>query len=538
MENTSTERLQFADYARPVAQRKWLILVAIIVATVGVYVYYDHQPKVFSAGTLVFTKDPGDPATGTASGLSTDRAVQNQAALLYSRSVAQTVQRQIEYPGTPEQLLGTVSIKAQAGQDFVAITARAGSPTLAADIVNGYARTFVALSNSQQRQRLDKALALRRKQLTDLAPGKVNTTTRQQLSDEIRRLQLAVDVPSSATQQVDRASPPPKAESPKPKRNAIFAFVLALVLAVTIAFGLERFDRRVKRPEDVERIYGLPLLAVLSHAPKPAPMLDGLASLSSSFRESFQSLRTNIDLANLDRPAKTILVTSAVPGEGKSTVVRNLALAFRETGKRVAVVEGDLRRPALLRLFGLPPALGLTEVLTGDATLADVVHVVPVKVPGLATLARLHTAPAETEALSDGTATAEGTIALLPSGARPANPTAVLESERLLEVLGEFVADYDIVIIDSAPLLAVTDTVPLLRYADSVLLVNRLGYTTRDTAKRLVEFVSRVPGARPLGVVANDLSAIEATGYGYGSYGYGYGYGDRDRDSSPAPSGT
>jgi len=225
-------------------------------------------------------------------------------------------------------------------------------------------------------------------------------------------------------------------------------------------------------------------------------------------------------------------VSSAVPGEGKSTVVRNLALAFRETGKRVAVVEGDLRDPKLAVMFGTVPGPGLTEVLRHDSELADVTIEVGAALPGFDELVRIDAEPrtaAEGKPANGSSgrnghaATARGgTVTLLLRGARPANPPAVLASDRLREVLDDLRDAYDVVLIDSAPLLAVTDTVALLRYADAAIFVSRLGVTTRETAKRLNEVLGRVPDVHLLGVVANDLSRLDAAGYGYG-YGYGYG---------------
>src|SRR5262249_55307283 len=213
-------------------------------------------------------------------------------------------------------------------------------------------------------------------------------TTRQNLADQIHRLELVQKVPPTITQQVDPALVPSSPSSPKPLRNAGFALALSLLAALAAAFSLERFDRRLKRPEEVEAVYGKPLLTTLPHTGEPAPAVHGEAVLSSHFRESFRVLRTNIEMAELDEPARTIVVSSATPGEGKSTVVRNLALAFSEAGKRVAVVECDLRRPALGRLFGAQSGAGLTEILRDEARLDSLTVNVAASLPGLDELAR------------------------------------------------------------------------------------------------------------------------------------------------------
>ncbi|HEY6887601.1 MAG TPA: P-loop NTPase [Solirubrobacter sp.] len=538
MDTSSSQQPHIADYLRPLWTRKWLVFLAVAVATGGVYAYYAHKPKVYRTATLVYVKDPGDPVSGTPSLQSTDRTVSNQASLLYSRDTAATVAGKIGFSGSPAELLRRISITSRAGQDFVNVTATAPTPDEAALIANAYAKEFVEFINNSQSDRIKRALELTRTQLRDTPRGPASSGSRSNLTAQVQRLELAADVPPTITRQVDPALPPQHPFEPRPVRNALFAFALSLILAVAAAFGLERFDRRLKRPDQVEGLYRAPLLATLPHTDKPAPIKNGEAALGAEFQEAFRVLRTNVELARLDTPPRTIVVTSAVPGEGKSTVVRNLALAYRETGKRVAVIEADLRRPSLGALFGDAGGGGLTDVLRQEADLSDVVVQIGASMPGFDELVQLElehggTAPnGNGNGHTNGHGKAHGTITLLRSGARPANPPAVLGSARVAEVLDQIRDHHDIVLIDTAPLLAVTDTVPLLRYADAAIVVCRLGVTSRDTARRLVEFLDRVPGLDLLGVVANDLSNFEASGYGYGGgYGYGYGYGDKPKRS-------
>ncbi|HZV73364.1 MAG TPA: P-loop NTPase [Conexibacter sp.] len=525
METHTTTQPHIADYVRPLAARKWLIILAVVLATGGVYALYAHKPNVYTVDTLVFVKDPGDPVTGVSSPQSTDRNVQNEASLLYSRETADAVARRINYRGTPQELLGRVSITSKPGEDFVDVAAQGRSAQEAATIANAFARQLVTLINGSVTLRVADALKLSQSQLAQLPRGPASQAQRANLSDQINRLELAAHVPTTVARQIDTALPPAGPSAPKPLRDALFAFILSLVGAIGVAYGLERFDRRLKSPDEVEDAYGSPLLAVLPHADDPAPTQDGEPLLAADFREPFRVLRTNIDLASLDAPPRTIVVSSAMPGEGKSTVVRNLALAFRETGRRVAVVDLDLRHPALAPLFGVAGGPGMTEVLRHDAELADVMLQIGAGMPALDELVRADAVGGTARNGANGrnghVAGAAG-VGLVLSGSRPANPAAVLASERVVQVLDDLRDHHDVVLIDSAPVLAVTDTVPLLRYADAALFVGRLGVTTRDTAKRLKEFLARVPDLNVLGVVANDLSRLEAGAYGYG-YGYGYG---------------
>jgi Mrp family chromosome partitioning ATPase/capsular polysaccharide biosynthesis protein len=531
---------RIADYIRPLKARWWLIVVAVVVATGAVYAYFAHKPNVYSAGTLVYVTDPGDPVTGLPSPGQTDRNVADEATLIDSRSTAASIVPRIHYRGTADDLLRQVSITSKPGEDFVDVSANAGDPASAATIANAFAQALVRSLNGSEVVRIADALKLSQTELQGLPRGISAQGQRAVLADQINRLELALRVPNTIARQVNTAQPPTSPSSPKPLKDALFALILSLVAAVGVVYGLERFDRRLKNPDEMEAAYARPLLAVLPHSGAPTPSRQGHAALGSDFREPFRVLRTNIELASVDAPPRTIVVSSAMPGEGKSTVVRNLALAFREAGKRVAVVDLDLRHPALGPLFGIEPGPGVTDVMRREVELDDVVHRIGVGVPALDEMLRSGAAvppasrPGEAARASAKAATASNgngagphypEISLLLSGARPANPPAVLASARLVEVLDMLLEDHDVVLIDSAPVLAVTDTVPLLRYADAALFVGRLDVATRDTARRLIEFLARVPDVTLLGIVANDLSPLEAGGYGYG-YGYGV-YADR-----------
>jgi Mrp family chromosome partitioning ATPase len=516
---------RFADYIRPVWQRRWLVLAVVILATAGTYARAARQPDVYTTGTLVFYQPAGDPLNGGAS-FPTDRTLEDVAGLLYADSQAVAVARRIRYQGSPSALLAQVTISDKTGQDFIAISASSRDPAQAATIANGYAQQLVAITNADEKTVIGQELAGVRQQLDRIPNVQANQSARATLQGQLSRLQLALSVPTG-TKQVSPATVPSLPTSPKPKRDALFAFVLSLVLAISVAFGLERFDRRLKRPEDLERAYSLPILAVLPHSADPSPRADGVSGLGPGFHEAFGLLRTNIQLLTLDDPPRSIVVISAIPGEGKSTLARNLAISMSEAGKRVLIIEADLRRPMQSGLFGVAVGPGLTDVLTGVAELGDVTHEVGVRARGIDALVRMNASPAP-EPPVDGFPedSAVSTVSVILAGSRPANPATVLESDRLREVLDELRDSYDLMILDSAPLLSVTDSVPLVRYADAAIVVGRLDLTTRDSVRRMTAFLARMPGTNVLGVVANDLSDLDSGEYAYG-YGYGYGYGGR-----------
>lgn len=214
--------------------------------------------------------------------------------------------------------------------------------------------------------------------------------------------------------------------------------------------------------------------------------------------EAFRTLRTNLQFAALDSPLRTLLVTSAGPGEGKTTVTANLAVAIAQSGKKVVVIGGDLRKPTVHSALGVSNTAGVTNVLAGNVTWQDAIQVTDI----------------------------EG-LSVLPAGPIPPNPAELLASQRMHELIREISSAYDMVIIDAPPVIAVTDAGVLSRWSDGVLFVVSAGVTPRDVAKAAKEQLLQV-GARILGVVVNRLS--EESGYYYYYY---HRYYSLDGDGQP-----
>lgn len=513
---TGPETPDLRQLLRPIWARKWWILAVVILTTAATYQYFDHQTKQFRSTTAIFVQQSELEAAlfEGSSNFGDDRTISNQASLLRTAAVVRAITRKPEFRGeTQASLLSKLTATPRDGQDFIDISVMDVDPLRAKRLADAFASAFIANRSGALRAKVIRARRAAQKELeeTPVSPG--NRVARENLAQRVRQLQTVESLPSGNAEQVDRASAGVQV-APKPRRNAIFAALMSLLLAIGAAFGLNRFDRRLRTIDALEGAFNLPLLGTLPSIGEPAPHESGQPAIAPPFREPCRSLRTNIELSSLDRPVKTLLVCSATPGEGKSTVARSLALVYAEAGLRAALLEADVRRPTLSASLDIDAEVGLTEVIAGQLDLDDALLRVE--------YAGGHAALARTGVAEGGTAEKaadEGTLHVLPSGGEPPNPPVMLGSRQMQDVLASLASNNDIVIIDSPPLLVVSDAVPLIAIADATLVVARLGETLRDAAKRVGGVISRVPEAQPLGVIANGVSTSDVAG-GFRYYSY------------------
>jgi Mrp family chromosome partitioning ATPase len=555
------------DYLEPLRRRWWVVLLVAAATTAAAYAYEAAKPKHYAASTTVYLNSSSPVADvgvagGAAPGGDADRLVRNQAVLLRTGPVARRVARRIGYSGDPVGLLQSITVAPVDGTDFLTISARGPNAQGAADIANAFARAFIEVRGTSVRDESAKSRRSAERRLARLPLGQDNEA-RKALQARIQRLRVIENLGFADVQQIDRAVAPGTPEGPSPTRDAVFALVLALLVGCGLAYGLGALDRRLRRVGDLGPLYGLPVLVGLPRARRALKRNATSLVVARPLREPIRALRTTLQYratalspgTNGHAP-RTIQVTSALPREGKSTVVRNLALAYLEAGLRVVLVDADLREPTVARSFGVDPVPGLTDVLVRgqalDGALVAVegasseivrrrpepasvaagwavaatpepVHFRPRPRPSRFGLGR----PAPRDPVTtvrppspgSGPAPAEhqGGLWVLPSGSRPGDPAAVLASGGLEPTLRELAARFDVVIIDSSPVLAVSDPVPLLSSVDGVVLVARLNLTTHKAVDQLNEVLNRVPRVNVLGVVANDLR--ESTGM----YAFDYG---------------
>jgi polysaccharide biosynthesis transport protein len=434
----------------------------------------------------VFVRSAGSSlVAGTDPETDPSRRLQNEATLLQTQTVAAVVAKRLRYGGDPRDLLSWTSVAPSADSDFLTISATTTDPQLSANTANGFAQAFAALDAHQTKALLAEQQQSVRSQLVELPRTFANVNLRANLETELQTLRLAAATPPPV-QQINPASVPQNSSTATPARNAAFAAVLGLVLACLLVVGLESFDRRLRHPA-VEAEYSLPLLASIPFSRKAHAASRSGARVPVAMLEGVRGLRTMLDHgANPGGAPRSVLITSAVSGEGKSTLIKSLALSYFESARRVLVIDADLRRPMIHELFDAPLVPGLSDVLRGTLPLSDAVQQVQ---PGsLEPAVGAHRVPV---------------LHVLTSGGGISDPAALLGSDRLSSLLAEAVTAYDMVLIDSTPILAVSDAIPVATHVDAVVVVARSDYTTRDAAQRCRHALERFKDVNVVGVVAN-----------------------------------
>jgi len=304
------------------------------------------------------------------------------------------------------------------------------------------------------------------------------------------------------------ASVPTTPISPKTELNMLLAASIGLLLAVGAAFLMEYMDDTIKDPDDVQRVLKTSALGVIARIHPIIHSGDAVIAAThpkASISEAYRVLRTNIQFAALGNPATSLLITSAGPQEGKTTTVANLGVTIAQAGKRTLLVDTDLRRPSLHKLFSVPNKHGLTNLLL-------------VEQPDVAAVAQ---------------PTAVPNLFVLPSGPQPPNPAELLASKRMDALISLCKEHFEAILYDSPPVLAVADASILAAKIHEVVLVVDAGRTRSDVARRAKETLDN-SGAKFLGVALNRLS-LRSSGYGYYYYYYYYYSSDGDQRKRKKP---
>jgi len=493
----------FRTYLQVLRRRKWWVSVAAALGLAAALAFSLTAHKEYSA-TAQLLVQPSVEASGA--GLTppqpvTQTDVQTELQLVTSAPVQQAVRARLN--SAP-----AVSA-AEVGQtDVMAITATSKEPSQAALVANLYATDFVQYRQAVAETSLTSTEAQLRAQISSLgrqlSSFRSSTTSlaasallNQQavLKEQLAQMQVSGAVDTGDVVLVTPAQTPTSPSSPKPAQDALLGFAAGLVLGLGAAFLRDSFDDKLASKEATEQAGGAPVLAmtplVRSWRRRQA-LVVVVTDPTSPAAESYRSLRTSLQFAGPEGQLGCLVVTSPGAAEGKTATLANLGVVFAQAGERVVLVSCDLRRPRIGAFFGLDERVGLTSVLLGEQTLEQAV----LPVPGF------------------------DRLSLLPAGPVPPNPAELLNGPRARDTFADLRKRFDLVLIDSPPVLPVTDAAILSRYADATLMLAAAGQTRRGDLHRAAEKLNQV-GATILGIVLNKVS--KRTGRDYGYYGYSYG---------------
>lgn len=480
----------------------WVLLCAALVAGAA-YGFSKHQTKKYTAtAALAFNSNPLDAQIAGLSVANGTNPVTQQASnveLVRSGDAALATARLLGHGLTAERIIGALTIAGRGETSIVVVSVTTTSPALAAEIANTYTQQFVKKQQNTNRQYFKSALAIVHRQLAALSPAQRVGSDGLLLQNRSQTLSLLSELNFGGVQVAGEALTPTSPSSPKVSRNTILGVILGLLLGLGVSFLLERLDRQIRRPEDLEEIYGLPLLGAVPESAALARTLRDKqgrrTALPRADAEAFSLIRAHLRFFNVGRDLRTIVIASSEPDDGKTTIAHYLAEAATRSGSRVLLIEVDLRHPTLSKQLELPVSSGLAEVLVGIAPVGDAIQSV------------------ELEAASGEGAKGRSLDVLAAGAVLPPNPGELLESQAMHRVL-EWAkwATYDLVVIDTPPLGAVSDAFPLLTKVDGVVVVGRVGHSRRDRAERLHQ-VLESSGAFLLGIVANGSKSDSPSPY-------------------------
>lgn len=503
--------------------RKWLILVLLLPIACGAvaYVASIRSTPVYSASaTLLVYRTPSGDITDYNAIVTSERLARTYSTMIPRRPVLEAVIQRMGLNESPASLAKRMRVSLIQDTQLIQLDVEDANPQRAADLANAIAEEFIRQNGALQEARFAESLENIKAQIGELSVLMQGTqrqldtlkeagsqadaaemarlesilagyrTTYSELVQTYEKMRLSAAQTMDSVTLFERAQPPTSPVRPKPLNTAAVAATAGLVAAIALAFLVEYLDDTIKTPDEVRDSLGLGTLGAVPSMNGNESELIVVDDPSSLITEAFRKVRTNLWFASVDRPLRTIMVTSPSPVEGKSFIAANLAAAIAQSGKKVILVDADLRRPRQHRLFQVRPQSGLTQSLL-DGNLQS----------------HLLESPVEN-------------LMLLPAGPLPPNPTELLASQRMADALEELGRLADVVVMDTVPVLPLADSLVLAPKADGVVLVMEAGKTRRAAARQAVESLAHA-GANLVGAVLN-----KTPGRGSGYYYYYYYYYD------------
>jgi capsular exopolysaccharide synthesis family protein len=473
--------------------KRWLLLFAVIVAAV-VYVLSASRENEYEStalGQIVSTSQASGEILTEEELLSLSNVYHE---LAQTRTVIDIAQKEPEVKGREAEFASSVDVSPESRVGVLSFSATTGDPETSAEFANAYAKAFSEYLSGLQVTQLKGALEPIQQrineidvELTELAPGSLE---RASLQVELGALQEQIasqtSNPGDSLRVVERAAPDPDRVSPQPVRDALLAFIIALVLGACTIYLRDLLFDRYGSAQDAARDLGLQLLGEIPKGPKDEPALEAFRSLRTAMVFALER-SGNYEANGGGGGAGTVLITGAESGCGKSYVSANISRTLATEGRRVTAVDADLRRPTLHEIFRTALSPGLSDLLVETPPPAADDVTVNVR------LTQVAAAPS-------------GELQLVPAGAHAEEAVESLSSPRMKDVVKFLRSDNDIVVFDSPPTLVVVDPVVLARYADGVVFVIDSRHTRRRDARRAIEAL-RATGAPLLGFAFNRSNA-------------------------------
>lgn len=507
--NTVGDEMTLRDYASVVARRRWIVIAAVVLSALVAVLLVIMQTPIYSASSEVLVQPRGADGLFENQVVNVnERAIETEIKVIEGEQVRERVRADLDLDELPPLVNGSA-----VGQtDVISLAVRDPNAENTATLADAYADAYISVRREQAVNELLAASAEVQSAIDDLQaqldgladddPSRTSMVAQlANFNTTLDQLRVNAALRTGGATVIKSAEVPTSPVEPTPARTVTLAVVVGLLIGLGAAFLIDHLDDKIRTDDDLERISQRPVLAVVPVDAPPDHWPIAISEPSHTAVEAFRGLRTNLQFLGLDETISVVQLTSSMAGEGKTTTAANLAVVLGQAGNRVAIVDADLRRPRLHEVFAVPQTPGLTDLLLG---LDPKVVVNRVQVD------------------------AENSIAVYPSGTVPSNPSEMLSSRRarlLLQQMGEF---YDYVIIDSAPVLPVSDSVALSASVDAVLVVTQSGRVTEGNVADTLERLAQV-GAPVLGMVLN-----QASGANQGYYAYG-GYAPRTAAAAAAP---
>lgn len=466
------------------------------------------QQRLYESSADVFLAGGADLPSGVADrGPGSDDPERTSKTQAHLARVPDVARRALDGAGvrdrSPGELLKSSTISASPGADILTFTVIDPDPVLAPRLATAYANAFAGY-----RRELDTGAIVQARRQIERRLGAVTKADRtaqsrlyQDLAGQAERLRTAEALRGSNAELVDSGSAASQIQ-PKPLRNGIIGLILGMVMGTALAFLRDALNTRVRSAEEVQKSLGLALLGRVPASPKAVRAKGGIVMLAkpqAPEAEAYRVVAMNLGFANIDRGAKSIMVTSASRGEGKSTTIANVAVALARAGSRVTVVDLDLKRPVQHRLFDVGASgPGITSVVLGQADLAEAVVPIALREPS---------------SIPQGPA-ASGSLGVLPTGPVPPDTAEFVSSPKLSAVIARLAQSNDVVLVDAPAILQVSDAVALTGKVDAVLAIARLSMIRRPRLDELRQVLASAPVAK-LGLVLTGTPGGEGYGYGY-----------------------